>query len=297
MQEVSIFTSKEATKPFCALPIMRVLMSKKNQIDIEVMRSLPLDDPRRKQIKQSLPCFTPSGMFSGRGAKNILIHSGCIALDFDHVNDPEALKAELIEDEFIFYAGLSCSGTGVVAYAEIENPALHKEYYKALIKYYADKGITLDPQCSDLGRIRFASYDPKPKVRHYDVKRWNTILPPQPQSEYKQVEYAGKNLDEELFYVGLDYILKYGRDITAGRNEWLKIGSFIKSLFSDSGECYFQQVSQFHPQYTKKHTADTYKVLSSKGYRGVFLNACTRAGIPPLKDLLISNYRKEASRE
>lgn len=293
---VSIFKNKESKYPIGKMPLLRVLTSKKPEIAIERIRSLPLDDPKRQELKEQLPCFTPSGVYSARGSKNLVDHSGAVALDFDHVPDPEALKCQLIKYPFIFYAGLSCSGTGVVAYANIRYPELHTQYYKAMEAFFAKEGLILDPKCKDVGHIRFASYDPKPKIDHYHTEAWSEI-PPLIVPKYSAPHYKNTNEDEALFLMGLDWILHNGIDVTTGRNYWMAIGSFLKKTFGVGGESYFQAVSQFHKSYSAEDTSKTFADCVGTGFSvGVFCNACSKVGVPQLKGLLIDEIRRNGGR-
>ncbi len=294
---VSIFKNKSSKTPIGTMPLMRVLTSKKPEIAITRIRSLPLDDPRRQELKDELPTFAPSGTFSARGSQNIVQHNRCVALDFDHVDDPEAVKCKLIKYPFIFYAGLSCSGTGVVAYANIAIPELHSQYYKAMGLFFAKEGLILDPKCGDVGRIRFASFDPKPKIDYNHRDAWSEI-PPLVEPKYSAPHYQNTNEDEALFLMGLDWILFNKVDVTAGRNYWMAIGSFIKQTFGVGGESLFQAVSQFHLRYSEKETAKLFGDCVGRGYSvGVFCNACSKVGVPQLKGLLIEDLKRNGGRK
>ena len=55
----------------------------------------------RKFKATHFPYITASGIFSKRNEKALLKHSGLIALDFDHVENVDALKTRLLVDSYL----------------------------------------------------------------------------------------------------------------------------------------------------------------------------------------------------
>ena len=94
--------------------------------------------------------------------------------------------------------------------------------------------------------------------------------------------------DERLLLAGVEYITRHGIDITQGRNNWLSIGSCVKSIMGAGGEDVFVSLSQHHPKYREYDARKTYRTLSGSGYGiGVFASACSRAGVPKLNELIV----------
>ncbi len=266
-----------------------VLRSLKHKELVEIYRSLPKTDPDAIEIKtQLLPAFTVSGEFATRGKDGLIRHSGLVCLDFDNVADPEALKRLLEDILYIRYAALSVSGRGVFAIIEIADPTKHKEYFQALVEYFAKRGIEVDKQCGDVSRLRVASYDSAPYINDNAIV-WDKLPTTTPKPSLKQVRYNpcdGCNFSEKLFLAGLEFIEKYAVDITAIRSNWLAIGSFIKSEFGECGRDYFHRVSRFHSGYKVEECDRLYNACAESGYTiGVFANACDRVSMPRLREL------------
>jgi hypothetical protein len=129
-------------------------------------------DPIKKAaLKKLLPAATISGTFTQRNVKGLVKHSGFICLDLDrkdnnHISQSEwnTLKDRLKEVENISYMGLSCSGTGYFILIPIAFPEKHKQHFEYLRNAFLSLGIIIDKSCSDVSRLRFASYDPEPYI-------------------------------------------------------------------------------------------------------------------------------------
>ncbi len=288
---ISVFMNiRNSRVPMGTQTIDEILRSQKHKELVEIYRSLPKTDPDAVDIKNNiLPAYTVSGEFATRCKDGLIRHSGLICLDFDNVSDPEALKRSFEDIMFIRYAALSVSGRGVFAIIEIADPTKHKEYFQALVEYFAKRGIEVDKQCGDVSRLRVASYDPAPYINDNAVA-WNRLPKATAEPTTKQVRLSpcdGCNISEKLFFVGLDFIEKYAIDITAVRSNWLAIGSFIKSEFGERGRDYFHRVSRFHSGYKAEECDRLFNACADSGSGiGVFANACERvAGIPRLREL------------
>jgi hypothetical protein len=115
----------------------------------------------------SLPCVTPSGLFSERSGKNLTRHSGLLCIDIDLNDNPggvmEKVPSLLASLPYVAYASKSITGDGYFAIVPLEHPTHHLEHYLAIEKEFKDEyGIVLDKQCKDVCRLRFATYDENP---------------------------------------------------------------------------------------------------------------------------------------
>lgn len=115
------------------------------------------DKERRNKLKQGLKSICFSGEFSYRSARNCIKHSGYACLDFDDVDDPEKLREDLRENEYIYSAFVSPSGNGVKAIfkipAEIKD---HTKYYEAICETFDTE---LDTKTKDITRVCYESFD------------------------------------------------------------------------------------------------------------------------------------------
>ena len=273
----------QSHKPQGSLPLTSILFSERVRAKVEALRALPYGSEAFQLAKRQMPCYTPSGVFEVRNSEGLIKHSGVLCIEWDKVEDVDALKDLLGGLPFIYYAGLSCSGRGVFALIKIADPTKHREYFKALSEYFGGIGHKVDESGKDVCRLRVASYDAEP-IFNPDSEVWNEL--PQVVAPTYTPRMATAT-DERLLLAGMDYITRYGVDITQGRNNWLAIGSCVKSILGASGEDVFVCLSRYHPQYRESDARKTYRTISGSGYGiGVFASACSRAGVPKLTDLV-----------
>lgn len=285
--KVSYFSCvAQSHKPQGSLPITSILFSQRVRARVEALRALPYGSAEFSQAKRKMPCYTPSGVFSVRNSEGLIKHSGMLCIEWDAVADCSELKELLGGLPFIFYAGLSCSGRGVFALIKIANPTKHREYFKALSEYFGGIGYRVDESGKDVCRLRVASFDDTP-IFNPDSEVWD-IVPTTAKPTY--TPRMATATDERLLLAGVEYITRYGVDITAGRNNWLAIGSCVKSIMGAEGEDVFVSLSRYHPQYLESDTRKTYRTIAGNGYGiGVFASACSRAGVPRLNDLIVKH--------
>lgn len=272
----------QSRTPIGSLPLTSILFSERVRARVEALRALPYGSAEFNQAKRSMPCYTPSGVFSVRNSEGLIKHSGMLCIEWDKVEDVDALKDLLGGLPFVYYAGLSCSGRGVFALVKIAEPIKHREYFKALSEYFGGIGYRVDESGKDVCRLRVASYDAEP-IFNTDSEVWSEL--PQVVAPTYTPRLATAT-DERLLLAGVEYITRHGIDITQGRNNWLAIGSCVKSIMGISGEDVFVCLSRYHPQYRESDARKTYRTIAGNGYGiGVFASACSRAGVPRLVEL------------
>lgn len=273
----------QSHKPQGSLPLTSVLFSERVRAKVEALRALPYGTEAFSQAKRQMPCYTPSGVFSVRNSEGLIKHSGMLCIEWDKVEDVDALKDLLGGLPFVYYAGLSCSGRGVFALVKIAEPIKHREYFKALSEYFGGIGYRVDESGKDVCRLRVASYDAEP-IFNPDSEVWSEL--PQVVAPTYTPRLATAT-DERLLLAGVEYITRYGVDITTGRNNWLAIGSCVKSIMGAGGEDVFISLSRYHPQYRESDARKTYRTIAGNGYGiGVFASACSRTGVPRLVELV-----------
>ena len=269
--------------PIGSLPLETILFSERVRARVEALRGLPYGSAEFSQAKRQMPCYTPSGVFSVRNSEGLICHSGVLCVEWDKVEDCSELKDLLGSLPFIYYGGLSCSGKGIFALIKIADPTKHREYFKALSEYFGGIGYRVDESGKDVCRLRVASYDAEP-IFNANSEVWSEL--PQVVVPTYTPRLATAT-DERLLLAGVEYITRYGVDITAGRNNWLSIGSCVKSIMGAGGEDVFVSLSRYHPQYRESDARKTYRTIAGNGYGiGVFASACSRAGVPRLTDLV-----------
>ena len=117
------------------------------------------DKDKRNKLKQSLPAVVlGSEPQTERKAKSC-IPNGIIVIDFDNIPPDkleEAIQA-IAAIPYVFAVGLSVSGKGIFALAYYSGTPVLK---KLLAAMQADFRYPIDMQCSDISRLRYATYDP-----------------------------------------------------------------------------------------------------------------------------------------
>ena len=273
----------QSHKPQGSLPLETILFSERVRARVEALRALHYGSEAFSQAKRQMPCYTPSGVFEVRNSEGLIKHSGMLCIEWDKVEDVDALKDLLGGLPFIYYAGLSCSGCGVFALVKIADPTKHREYFRALADYFDGIGCEVDRCGGDVCRLRVASFDDSP-IYNPNSDVWSEL------SRVVAPTYAPRMAtatDERLLLAGVEYITRHGVDITAGRNNWLAIGSCVKSIMGAVGEDVFLSLSRYHPKFREYEARKTYRTISGNGYGiGVFASACSRAGMPRLTELV-----------
>ncbi len=142
------------------VPVERVLSSiKKGQYHAKIHQIRQEEDKAAKsRLKGSLVSVCFSGKFSKRYDANLIEHSGIVVLDFDHLEDVEQTKAEIIKDPFTFAAFISPSGDGLKVLVKIPpKKEDHEAHYLALMDKYPE----LDATSKNLSRVCYVSFDPE----------------------------------------------------------------------------------------------------------------------------------------
>jgi len=153
-----------------------------------------IDKERANSLKANLPSVCFSGKFgANRTDADLIEHSGFIVLDFDHVEDTEQLKHDLIGKDFIKAAWVSPSGNGVKALVKIADPTKHKEHFQALQDVYPQ----IDKSGINPSRVCYESYDPDIFISD-NVKPFTKIKTIERVKEKVSESDSGKTFDRIL---------------------------------------------------------------------------------------------------
>lgn len=158
------FKSLRSTTPNYYSSIMSVLSeiaSDTHKQKVTKIRSLPYE--QMSKVKDTLPVFTPTGIFTHRSIAGLSEYNGVICLDIDHIDDPSDLKNKCKKLSWVWTAFITPSGKGLKVL--VKTNATVNNYRQVEIKvsemFTSATDAIRDNRCKDIARIQFVSYDPE----------------------------------------------------------------------------------------------------------------------------------------
>lgn len=253
-----------------------------NKDTIERLRRAQTKEEKDYIKHNHLPAATISGVFEPtRKEKELVKHSGLICIDIDHVDDTAAVMDFLANMENVAYCSRSASGQGVFAIIPLAYPEKHKQQFEALRRYFRNIGIELDRQCSDITRLRAASYDPEAMIRLDAVPYRGIYEEPRRKDTYTYSRYTGEDWTLKNVAKCVEKILSARVDITDGYNNWRDVGFSLASL-GESGRGFFLAVSSIYPGYNREQCDRKFTELCKSVNRihiNTFFEICRNYGI------------------
>lgn len=253
--------------------------------------------------KKKLPGATLSGLFAlyeddslthpgqrvmvSRRESHLQQHTGWLAIDIDladnaHLSNFENVRFACSYRPEIALLMRSCSGSGYFGLVKLAYPERHKDQFKALLKDYAAIGITLDKACSNIGRVRFASWDdPEHIYINENVVPYKGLEGEQVQlvslasrqaygSHNANVEYKvegnsnfweQQRVQDRLIEVIVQELVGNHRNITESYDDWVKAGWALRS--HPYGLDLFHQLSRCSSKYNEAQTNLKWQQLGS----------------------------------
>ena len=130
----------------------------------ERLRSISDIKEKRKFKANNFDYATFSGIFKKRSDKKLIKHSSLITIDFDHLENLQLVKEQLLQDAYFETEMLftSPSGDGIKWIIKIDlSKATHQDYFKAIANYLQQTyNLEVDQSGKDVSRACFLSYDP-----------------------------------------------------------------------------------------------------------------------------------------
>lgn len=130
----------------------------------EKLRSISDVVQARKYKAANFDYCTFSGVFTSRNDKSLVTHSELMCIDFDHVQNIDALRQALLADEYFDTQLLfvSPSGDGLKWIIEIDTrKAPHGEYFASVANYILQTySVEVDKSGKDISRACFIPFDP-----------------------------------------------------------------------------------------------------------------------------------------
>lgn len=164
--KVSIYSKYNSVTPSKTVSIFKALETIRDgtyKEQINNVRILINDKPKRDLEKRKLPLIGFGGTFSSRGNNNLIKSSGFAMLDLDHVTNLKDVTDKINKDTYTFSSFISPSGDGLKVLVKIplvDSDANYKTFYVKLQEYYA-KYYEPDESTKDISRATYVSYDPE----------------------------------------------------------------------------------------------------------------------------------------
>ncbi len=278
------FVDQETGEIIQQISIRDFCLSERWRPAVERLRSLIAEfGPAAKKseeyilTKQRLPAATLSGLFEireeynakrnrmerkSRVASHLAQHTGFLCIDIDNqdnlaLGSMNIVLRTLRQRPEVALLMRSCSGTGYFALIPLAFPDRHREHFASLMREYASLGISVDRQCGDVTRVRFASYDSCPYVNpaatpytglhaaanEIICRRSRCVISrniPSVESSVQRVEILVKKLEE------------YGIDITNSYGDWIRVGLSLANLPEPYGRHFFHRVSALCSKYNSE---------------------------------------------
>lgn len=259
--------------------------------------------PEYIETKKKLPGATLSGLFAlyeddsrthpgqrvmvSRRETHLKQHTGWLAIDIDLADNMQMSNFENVRMICRFRPEIallmrSCSGSGYFGLVKLAYPERHKDQFKALLKDYAAIGITLDKACSNIGRVRFASWD---DPEHIYI---NENVVPYKGLEGEQVQLVSlasrqayrsynanvgykvegnsnfweqKRVQDRLIEIIVQELVGNHRNITESYDDWVKAGWALRS--HPYGLDLFHQLSRCSSKYNEAQSNLKWQQLGS----------------------------------
>ena len=249
---VSCFANYDTPANPKPVNLMAWLKSAKYAGKVKQIRTID-DKSERDKLKATLPGITPSGTFTYREEKSLIEHSGLLQFDIDgkdhaHIGNYTELKKYISNINNVLYCGLSVSGKGYWGLVPIKHPGKHKSHFRALHKAFEKLGLNIDKAPQNVASLRGYSFDPDGYFNH-NAKIFSSLDTP-PARKVKRTHFNNDSRSEVEALI--EQIQASRIDITAGYDEWLKVGFAFADEFGEAGRDYFHAVSQYHPDYNER---------------------------------------------
>jgi hypothetical protein len=144
--------------------VFALITSDKYKKSTEDLRAITDVKEARKFKANRFDYVTFSGVFEKRNDSNLLQHSNLLTIDFDHLDNLQELKTQLLNDEYFETEMLftSPSGDGLKWIIRIDILEVsHSEYFTAVANYIKQTyNIEVDQSGKDVSRACFLPYDP-----------------------------------------------------------------------------------------------------------------------------------------
>lgn len=232
------------------------------------LRQLRNTDPEAyKKGKKTLPTALISGVNPRHNNTDFDRYNNVICIDIDNPKDNEAtdwkkVKNTISKLPFVGWCSLSASGCGLWILVPISDHNLQREAYEQIsADILRATGMQTDKSCSNIGRLRFGSYDPEayynPNAEIYTPI--STLRFERPKITH--INRGGTDW-EKARTIAMEAVQKH-IDITDDYNTWVRLGFALNAGLGDAGFEIFDAISSCNPRYNPRQTEIKYRQTSS----------------------------------
>ena len=189
--------------------------------EVLAMRFAPTE-AKRTRAKRLLPAVTISGVFEPeRRLENFI----------------GPYPTELTEWDKICYLSRSASGKGLFAIVKLKWPLRHKSHFYSLEKEFARRDFVIDKACSDVTRLRCATYDPMP---HYNpvATAYDGLADSGQAGISLNFRPGHQGVEAGIVTRLVKHAISARRIILDDYDEWIRIGYALASLGEDGRELF-----------------------------------------------------------
>jgi len=187
------------------------------------------DKEKQSALKKKLPGYTFGGTFKQRRVEGLEKLSGYVQLEYDNVDDVDALKDALKLDKYTTAAGVSVSGKGIWLLVRVDNittPQDYKEAFHQLCNHYSNYG-ELDTKISDVSRVRYLSKDESLYINEYSTVYFFVQDASKDETSFTKKASTGTIVNNLSWWADFMTNGKYN-NIVDTRHDWLRLGMAMK---------------------------------------------------------------------
>lgn len=159
----SPITNTKPSKNFTLLDAYHYIIGDTAKERTQKLRSFADAKQSRMFKAANFDYCTFCGTFTIRTDKALINHSGLLCIDFDHLQNLDSLRSQLLQDEYFDTQLLfrSPSGDGLKWVIEIDiSQTSHADYFRAVANYlFQTYGIEADKSGKDISRACFLPHD------------------------------------------------------------------------------------------------------------------------------------------
>lgn len=300
--KVSYYGKVTYVSPLCDISLFEWMTkySVKNKGCIEMIRATnEVDKDRAKFLKTSnLPCISVTGHFPTYRRVDLADRiNPVICIDIDKGDNPqiedwEELKQKVILLDGVFLTSLSCRGEGIFCYVYWNTKKDFKKVWFALERDFKEKlSITIDPNCKDITRLRFCSYDKSMLVKKTVIMYEDEYMPRgKYEREKTDDENTSFNVDDDFTFNAICYLINECNYRSNNYNDWLQDGFRLATLGMEDGKTLFMALSAASENYdeaaAEKKFEECYRTTKCD-------KSCLAYYFARLKELFGDEWRKK----